>query len=151
MEETNLLSLVRLWLDTNCQITTKFATVSFCKKNATKPAPSLSKHLQLMNGSWNGWGCIRGRVVARRPWLFEVHYSIRCADYWWRHCTLLPNINGLYIPWIVICCTLRCIIVKTFPIKGPFHLANSLKCWQKVKTNFCTTVKMVGFKLDNSH
>jgi hypothetical protein len=32
MDETNLLSLIRSWLDTNCQITTKFATISFCKK-----------------------------------------------------------------------------------------------------------------------
>jgi hypothetical protein len=33
MDETNLLSLIRPWLDNICQITTKFATVSFCKKN----------------------------------------------------------------------------------------------------------------------
>jgi hypothetical protein len=31
MDETNLLSLIRPWLDTNCQITTKIAIVSFCK------------------------------------------------------------------------------------------------------------------------
>jgi hypothetical protein len=32
MDETNLLSLIRPWLDTNYQITTKIATVSFCQK-----------------------------------------------------------------------------------------------------------------------
>jgi hypothetical protein len=32
MDETNLLSLIRPWLDTNYQITTKLATVLFCKK-----------------------------------------------------------------------------------------------------------------------
>jgi hypothetical protein len=32
MDETNLLNLIKPWLDTNYQITTKFATVSFSKK-----------------------------------------------------------------------------------------------------------------------
>jgi hypothetical protein len=42
MDETNLLSLIRPWLDTNCQITTKFTTVSFCKKKiVTKQALKL--------------------------------------------------------------------------------------------------------------
>jgi hypothetical protein len=32
MDETNLLSLIRPWLDNICQITMKRATVPFCKK-----------------------------------------------------------------------------------------------------------------------
>jgi hypothetical protein len=31
MDETNLLSLIKLWLDTNYQITIKSATITFCK------------------------------------------------------------------------------------------------------------------------
>jgi hypothetical protein len=38
MDETNLLSLIRPWLDNICQITTKIATVLFCKNFASKPA-----------------------------------------------------------------------------------------------------------------
>jgi hypothetical protein len=38
MNETNLLNLVRPWLDTNYQMITKFATVSFCiNRSVAKP------------------------------------------------------------------------------------------------------------------
>jgi hypothetical protein len=36
MDETNLLSLIRPWLDNICQITTKSATVPFCKFFSSK-------------------------------------------------------------------------------------------------------------------
>jgi hypothetical protein len=38
MDETNLLSLIRPWLDNICQITTKRTTVVFCKNFSSKPA-----------------------------------------------------------------------------------------------------------------
>jgi hypothetical protein len=45
MDETNLLSLIRAWLGTNCQITTKFATVSFAKKNLQLNPPCILQRM----------------------------------------------------------------------------------------------------------
>jgi hypothetical protein len=45
MDETNLLSLIRPWLDTNRQITMKFATISFCQFFLFKPALRLRSHM----------------------------------------------------------------------------------------------------------
>jgi hypothetical protein len=59
MDETNLLSLVRPWLNTNYQITIKFTTVLFAKYFASKPAhewttPSSDRPEELMNRATNG-------------------------------------------------------------------------------------------------
>jgi hypothetical protein len=43
MDETNLLNLIKPWLDNIYQITTKSATVPFCKKIPDLNRPLLSK------------------------------------------------------------------------------------------------------------
>jgi hypothetical protein len=71
MDETNLLSLIRPWLDTNYQITTKFATVPFCKKIATKSALNETICKEVDRSEW--------RVSLSCPGSCLPRYSLRSA------------------------------------------------------------------------
>jgi hypothetical protein len=70
MDEMNFLSLIRPWLHTNYQITTKFTTVSFYKKKLQLNGPLLHH----VNG--NKMSQETEAVFISKFWSAKIHCSI---------------------------------------------------------------------------
>jgi hypothetical protein len=128
MDETNLLSLIRLWLNTNCQITMKFITVSFCKKNL---------HLNRLIEEWTKARQLQEEKVTR--W----EGGTACWDQRTEHSRVEkrepPKWNHLLESqrWTSLCPILPMPLVMDAGMRHSLGLcaASSFACWLNYKIN----------------